>query len=665
MSSSPLRVRGSQPEAQRNQGPKPAPHTLSNITVDICNQGGTITAKMKLLLTMEEPTKSAKSSTKNSNAGGGKDAGTENSEEAQQTASKRPSNSTPPPTQLNKIKYSGGPQIVKKERRQSSSRFNLSKNRELQKLPALKDAPPIDREELFVQKLRQCCVLFDFVTDPLSDLKYKEVKRAGLNEMVEYITHNRDVVTESIYPEAVIMFSVNLFRTLPPSSNPTGAEFDPEEDEPTLEAAWPHLQLVYEFFLRFLESPDFQPNVAKKYIDQKFVLSLLELFDSEDPRERDFLKTILHRIYGKFLGLRAYIRRQINNIFYRFIYETEHHNGIAELLEILGSIINGFALPLKEEHKMFLIRVLLPLHKVKSLSVYHPQLAYCVVQFLEKDSSLTEPVIMGLLKFWPKTHSPKEVMFLNELEEILDVIEPSEFVKVMEPLFRQLAKCVSSPHFQVAERALYYWNNEYIMSLISDNAAKILPIMFPALYKNSKSHWNKTIHGLIYNALKLFMEMNQKLFDDCTQQYKAEKQNELQRERQHFGHRTCPEMMSREKYKLKEREEMWHKIEELAKQNPQSTKVQLRPGLAQDEYMMYNEGGMPLYSMETETPTAEDIQLLKKTVESEASQGMKDIKKDKVLMRRKSELPQDVYTIKALEAHKRAEEYLTANQEAL
>lgn len=58
---------------------------------------------------------------------------------------------------------------------------------------------------------------------------------------------------------------------------------------------------------------------------------------------------------------------------------------------------------------------------------------------------------MALLKYWPKTHSPKEVMFLNELEEILDVIEPSEFVKVQEPLFRQLAKCVSSPHFQVAD----------------------------------------------------------------------------------------------------------------------------------------------------------------------------------------------------------------------
>ena len=69
-------------------------------------------------------------------------------------------------------------------------------------------------------------------------------------------------------------FEINLFRALPPSTNPNGAEFDPEEDEPTLEAAWPHLQLVYEFYLRFLESPDFQPNTAKRYIDQAFVLQV-------------------------------------------------------------------------------------------------------------------------------------------------------------------------------------------------------------------------------------------------------------------------------------------------------------------------------------------------------------------------------------------------------
>ncbi len=74
---------------------------------------------------------------------------------------------------------------------------------------------------------------------------------------------------------------------------------------------------MYAFFLRFLENPDLQASQAKRHVDQSFVLKVLELFDSEDPRERDFLKTILHRIYGKFLGLRAYIRRQINHIFLR------------------------------------------------------------------------------------------------------------------------------------------------------------------------------------------------------------------------------------------------------------------------------------------------------------------------------------------------------------
>lgn len=46
----------------------------------------------------------------------------------------------------------------------------------------------------------------------------------------------------------------------------------------------------------------------------------------------------------------------------------------------LLSIINGFALPLKEEHKIFLLKVLLPLHKVKSLSVYHPQVCLFVTE---------------------------------------------------------------------------------------------------------------------------------------------------------------------------------------------------------------------------------------------------------------------------------------------
>ncbi|KAF7534985.1 hypothetical protein G7054_g5789 [Neopestalotiopsis clavispora] len=421
------------------------------------------------------------------------------------------------------------PEGLRTPKRQHSSRFDISLHRELEKLPGFHEVPPNRRQELFMQKIDQCNVIFDF-NDASGDMKSKEIKRLALHELLDYVANNRQVITEPMYPRVVEMFAKNLFRPIPPPMNPQGEAFDPEEDEPVLEVAWPHIQVVYEFFLRFIESQDFNTNIAKAYIDHSFVLQLLELFDSEDPRERDFLKTTLHRIYGKFLNLRSFIRRSINNVFFQFVYETERFNGIAELLEILGSIINGFALPLKEEHKLFLTRVLLPLHKVKSLSMYHPQLAYCIVQFLEKDASLTEEVVLGLLRYWPKVNSTKEVMFLNEVEDIFEVMDPAEFAKVQEPLFHQLAKSVASPHFQVAERALYFWNNEYFCNLVSDNVEIILPIMFAPLYENSKGHWNRTIHGMVYNAMKLFMEINPQLFDDCSHEYTEQQNNAPARE---------------------------------------------------------------------------------------------------------------------------------------
>ncbi|KAI9482553.1 protein phosphatase 2A regulatory B subunit [Zychaea mexicana] len=416
--------------------------------------------------------------------------------------------------------------VQKAPRRQKSSRFYVYQNVELEMYPNFHEVPPAQRYELLVRKLAQCQILFDF-NDASSDLKNKEIKRCALQEILEYISTTRGTIIDTIYVDIVRMFAINLFRTIPPPQIAPGAEgFDLEADEPAFETAWPHIRLVYEIFLRFLESPDFNTHAAKKLIDQKFVIQLLELFDSEDPRERDFLKTILHRVYGKFLNLRAFIRRSINHIFFQYIYETERFNGIAEFLEILGSIINGFALPLKEEHKTFLSRVLIPLHKPAGLAMYHPQLDYCVVQFLEKDPSLTAEVVHGILRYWPKINSAKEVIFLNELENILDVTDSVELSKVLEPLFQRLAQCVASTHFQVAERALYYWSNDYIVSLINNNIEIIMPILFPSLYNHAKTHWNRTIQGLVYTALKMFMAADPVLFDECARKFREDEEEE-------------------------------------------------------------------------------------------------------------------------------------------
>ncbi|XP_010244149.1 PREDICTED: serine/threonine protein phosphatase 2A 59 kDa regulatory subunit B' gamma isoform-like [Nelumbo nucifera] len=394
-------------------------------------------------------------------------------------------------------------------------------------LPSFRDVPSSEKQNLFIRKLNMCCTLFDF-TDPSKNLKEKDIKRQTLLELVDYIASVTSKFNEISMQEITKMVAANLFRTFPSSNheNKLPETYDLEEEEPTTEPGWPHLQIVYEFLLRFVASSETDAKLAKRYIDHSFVLRLLDLFDSEDQREREYLKTILHRIYGKFMVHRPFIRKAINNIFYRFIFETEKHNGIAELLEILGSIINGFALPLKEEHKLFLVRALIPLHKPKCVSMYHQQLSYCISQFVEKDFKLADIVIRGLLKYWPITNSSKEVMFLSELEEVLEATQAAEFQRCMVPLFRQVGRCLNSSHFQVAERALFLWNNDHIRNLITQNRKVILPIIFPALERNTRSHWNQAVQSLTLNVRKIFSDADQELFEECLVRFQEDEAKE-------------------------------------------------------------------------------------------------------------------------------------------
>ncbi|KAJ7958716.1 Serine/threonine protein phosphatase 2A regulatory subunit [Quillaja saponaria] len=411
------------------------------------------------------------------------------------------------------------------KRTSSSAVFPASVVSGIEPLVPFKDVPNAEKMNLFVSKLSLCCVTFDF-TDPCKNTAEKDVKRQTLLELVDFVASGIMRFSEPAILAMCRMCAINLFRVFPPNyrSNMSGGGGENDDDEPMFDPSWPHLQIVYDLLLRFITSSCLDAKVAKKYIDHSFILRLLELLDSEDPRERDCLKTILHRVYGKFMVHRPYIRKSINNIFYQFVSESERHNGIAELLEIFGSIISGFALPLKEEHKMFLWRVLVPLHKPKSMGVYFQQLSYCVTQFTEKEPKLASTVIRGLLKYWPITNSQKEVMFLGELEEILEAINMVEFQKVMVPLFWRIGCCINSLHFQVAERALFLWNNDHILNLVAHNRQVILPIIFPALERNAQNHWNQAVLNLTFNVRKMFLEMDEKLFMSCHTHFKEEEE---------------------------------------------------------------------------------------------------------------------------------------------
>ncbi|ERM96261.1 serine/threonine protein phosphatase 2A 57 kDa regulatory subunit B' beta isoform [Amborella trichopoda] len=379
------------------------------------------------------------------------------------------------------------------------------------------DLDPITAE--LITKISFCNFAFTF-TDPFESPTQQDLKRQKLCEILDYLrATSKD---KHPYPDSVLsaffsMFSSNIFRSLPPPP-PTAREAPDPDQEPELmpiEPMWTHLQLVYDILLKLVVSPQIEPKAVRHHMNEAFVLKLLNLFKAEDPRERESLKNVFHRIYSRFTFYRSFMRKSMSDVFLHTVFEGERHPGIGDLLEIWGSIINGFSLPLKDEHRLFLMRVLVPLHKPKGLPIYHRQLAYCVSQFVIKEPGLGGSLIKGILKYWPLTNCQKEVLLIGEIEELVEHTDPGELRKLGSSLCSQVAKCMNSWNSQVAERALCVWNNEAFVNVVSTTMECAWPTMVDALEKNLKWHWSKTVRQLTMSVKMMLEEMEPVLYMEC------------------------------------------------------------------------------------------------------------------------------------------------------
>uniref|UniRef100_A0A914H2C7 G-protein coupled receptors family 1 profile domain-containing protein n=1 Tax=Globodera rostochiensis TaxID=31243 RepID=A0A914H2C7_GLORO len=285
--------------------------------------------------------------------------------------------------------------------------------------------------------------------------------------------------------------------------------------------AWKHSKLIYDLFLAVLGSNEFRVTEAKSFVDPPFVRRLITNFaTSPESEERQCLARILRRIYVKFLRLRLHIRKHLLYSLLEVVFDersqlatTKTFFGIAEILEVLENVINGLKVPLKCDDRQMLLKVLLPLHRISSLEHFYKALIDRVLQFIALDPSLTPATIDALLKWWPKTSGQREIIFLEELELILGKAEDQRILReLIGKLFVQLAKCISSQHFQVSIKALHFWKNERILQLSKQNSAQIIQIIFDPLGEVAKTHWSAKIRSEAKYLQNVMMEMNWKVY---------------------------------------------------------------------------------------------------------------------------------------------------------
>lgn len=73
---------------------------------------------------------------------------------------------------------------------------------------------------------------------------------------------------------------------------------------------------------------------------------------------------------------------------------------------------------------------------------------------------------------------------------------------------------------------MFLWNNGHIENLIKQNRGIILPIIFPALEKNARNHWNQAVHGLTLNVRKIFFDLDPELYKECLLKFQEDESKE-------------------------------------------------------------------------------------------------------------------------------------------
>uniref|UniRef100_A0A5K3F420 FAT domain-containing protein n=1 Tax=Mesocestoides corti TaxID=53468 RepID=A0A5K3F420_MESCO len=137
-------------------------------------------------------------------------------------------------------------------------------------------------------------------------------------------------------------------------------------------------------------------------------------------------------------------------------------------------------------------------------------------------------VIDGLLRYWPKAHCAKAVMFLNELEECLEMGNDADVSTIVVPIFKKLSSCYTSHHFQLAGRSLALSDNAILFKMASQHADLVLPIVIPAL-KAALHHWHIGIQGHAETALDKWKEVNPDLFEYYERDLANQKDTEIDR----------------------------------------------------------------------------------------------------------------------------------------
>merc|ERR1719242_2675700 len=426
-----------------------------------------------------------------------------------------------------------------------------------------------ERQAMMKQKLELCAVICNFsVSDSPSELTRIENKKDLLLEVLQSMSGNK-WNSIPLLQQCIETIWSNLFRALPDADM---IKTDASDDEMDFrDPSWDHLQLIYELTFHVVTNTHIDKKTMKKHLQGAFLANLIHLFSSADDREPQYVKIIVHAIYGRFMALRKSIRKHLSDYCYRYVYlstfrDTTSWQGLPEILEIFCSIFQGLNVPVKPDYHVVLRNVIVPLHKAFHLDEFHEQLLQCCTQFVTKDPYSAPVILGGMLRFWPKFSPLKEQLFITEIVHIPNVCVRHPTIKQSDPAFatitiavlQRFVECMTSDHHQVAERSLMVWRDETVRICVDLHREKIWPSIYKALQHNKEKYWLAAIRNINRQIMSDFKRRDPEFFEKIERQQQS---MDVARKRESKDKAT----------KQESREQRWIRLKQQATSNQKRT----------------------------------------------------------------------------------------------
>jgi hypothetical protein len=369
------------------------------------------------------------------------------------------------------------------------------------------DVPPKDIRPIFLSKCKECAKLCDWSLSA-KDVKAKAVKTALLKQIiagfgVQLVSRS---LTADLFAAFFEMLSANLFRPFPEIQ--VGLFGDIRDS--LMDAAWPHVSLVYESLLASLNCA----GLAE--LPTSFVTRLVGNLLSPDDREREAAKHALTAIYTKFTNQNAHVRHRVWAIFAK-------QHCTAELLEFSIAVVSSLNRPLRSDVIDGFTRLILPLHCLSHYPQFSRQLTQVIYRYIAKADALLAITIAYLHRHWPVVNRTKQLLFLKEYEELLVTFEQQASPEMFTSFFKKTAEFVNDDSSTIAEAALGIVRRSGLYAALKASSASVFYPLTLDIHCAAKEHWDSDIREDATSALEVMRSIDAAGFAKATESLRRAK----------------------------------------------------------------------------------------------------------------------------------------------